>query len=151
MSRHRPSRFRLTFAGITAAVIFSTVTGCSDGISEADVAFVSAETPSQFESLRMYSAAPPSGNAHLPGRLHQGCMAIIRSQGRDVRETVILEDDPGASFDLDVARTFSGWHVTSDGLAPPSADSIAFRTQFTNCVSAVQDKYAAEPEKAPFE
>ncbi|MGA7781210.1 MAG: hypothetical protein WCA85_26375 [Paraburkholderia sp.] len=78
-------------------------------------------------------------------------MAIIRSQGRDVRETVILEDDPGASFDLDVARTFSGWHVTSDGLAPPSADSIAFRTQFTNCVSAVQDKYAAEPEKAPFE
>jgi hypothetical protein len=137
------------------AAISSLVTGCSDGIAEADAAFVAAGTPPQFESLRMYGAvpdniAPGSGNAHAPSRLHQGCQAIIRVDGRDVPETVILEDESGATFDLDVTRTSNGWNVTSDGLRPPSADPVGFRTRFTTCVNALRDKYAAEPEKAPF-
>ncbi|MFM0500811.1 hypothetical protein [Paraburkholderia caffeinilytica] len=77
-------------------------------------------------------------------------MAIIRAEGRHVRETVILEEEPGPAFDLDVARTSDGWNVTSDGLTPPSIDSVGFRTRFTHCVNAIRDKYAAEPEKAPF-
>ncbi|NPT61914.1 hypothetical protein [Paraburkholderia elongata] len=137
------------------AAISSLVTGCSSGISEADVAFVAAGTPAQFEALRMYGAAPDniapgSGNAHAPGGLRQGCQAIIRSESHDVRETVILEDEPGSSFDLDVTRTSNGLKVTSDGLTPPSVDPVGFRTRFTHCVNAIRDRYAAEPEKAPF-
>ncbi|MFM0206954.1 hypothetical protein PQQ96_06050 [Paraburkholderia sediminicola] len=137
------------------AAISSLITGCSDGIAEADVAFVTAGTPAQFESLRMYGAVPDniplgSSNAHAAGRLHQGCQAIISVDGRDVPVTVILENDQGASFDLDVTRTSDGWKVTSDGLRPPSTDPVGFRTRFTTCVNALRDKYAAEPEKAPF-
>jgi hypothetical protein len=155
MLRHQTPSLRRTFTGIVLAAISSLVTGCSDRISESDVAFVTVGTPSQFESLRMFGAAPESigqslGKAHAPGRLHQGCQAIIRAAGHDVRETVILEDEPGASFDLDVTRTSDGWNVTSDGLTPPSADPVGFRTRFTHCVNAIRDRYAAEPEKAPF-
>ncbi|WP_233808026.1 hypothetical protein [Paraburkholderia sp. HP33-1] len=155
MLRHDTSSLRHAFTGIMLVAISWLVTGCSDGISEADVAFVTAGTPPQFESLRMYGAAPDSiapgrGNAHTAGGLHQGCQAIIRSGGRVVRETVIFEDAPGISFDLDVTRTPNGWNVTSDGLTPPSTDPVGFRTRFTNCVNAIRDKYAAEPEKAPF-
>jgi hypothetical protein len=137
------------------AAISSLVTGCSDGISDTDVAFVTAGTPPQFETLRMYGAAPDSvgpngGKAHIAGGLRQGCQAIIRAGTREVRETVILEDEPGASFDLDATRTADGWTVTSDGLTPPSTDPVGFRTRFTHCVNAIRDKYAAEPEKAPF-
>lgn len=155
MPRYATSNLRRASAGIMLAAISSLVTGCSDGISETDVAFVTTGTPPQFESLRMYGAAsdnfaPGSGGTHAPGRLHQGCMAIIRAAGRDVRETVILEDEPGPSFDLDVTRTSDGWDVTSDGLTPPSTDPVGFRTRFTHCVNAIRDKYAAEPDKAPF-
>lgn len=155
MLRHDTSSLRHAFTGIMLAAISCLVTGCSDGISEADVAFVTARTPPQFESLRMYGAAPDSiapgsGNAHTSGRLHQGCQAIIRSRGRHVREVVIFEDEPGTPFDLDVTRTPNGWSVTSDGLTPPSADPVGFRTRFTSCVNAIRDKYAAEPEEAPF-
>jgi hypothetical protein len=60
---------------------------------------------------------------------------------------VILESKSAESFDLDVVRTSSGWTVTSDGLAPPIVNSTGLRTQFTNCVSAIEDKVRAEPEK----
>lgn len=154
MPRHDTSNRRRAFVGIMLATISSLITGCSEGISEADVAFVTAGTPPQFESLRMYGAPPdniaPASSAHAPMQLHQGCQAIIQAGGREVRETVILEDEPGASFDLDVARASNGWNVTSDGLRPPSADPVGFRTRFTACVNALRDKYAAEPEKAPF-
>ncbi|WP_230559427.1 hypothetical protein [Paraburkholderia translucens] len=137
------------------AAICCLLTGCGDGISEADVAFVTAGTPPQFESLRMYGAAPDniapgSGNPHISGGLHQGCQAIIHTRGGEVRETVIFEDEQGTAFDLDVTRTPNGWNVTSEGLTPPSADPVGFRTRFTNCVNAIRDKYAAEPDKAPF-
>ncbi|CAE6733529.1 hypothetical protein R69658_01926 [Paraburkholderia aspalathi] len=155
MPRYATSSLRRASAGVMLAAISTLVTGCSDGISEADAAFVTTGTPPQFESMRMYGAAPDnpapgSGNTHAPGGLRQGCMAIIRAGGRDVRETVILENEPGPSFDLDVIRTSDGWSVTSDGLTPPSTDPVGFRTRFTHCVNAIRDKYAAEPEKAPF-
>jgi hypothetical protein len=155
MLRHHTSSLRHALAGILLAAISTLLTGCSDEIAEADVAFVTAATPPQFESLRMYGAAPESvgtgsRNTHAPGPLHQGCLAIIRAEGRDVRETVILEDESGTPFDLDVTRTSDGWNVTSNGLTPPSADPVAFRTRFTSCVNAIRDKYAADPEKAPF-
>lgn len=156
MPRHQTSRRRSTFAGIILAAISSLVTGCSDGISETDVAFVAAGTPPQFETMRMYGAAPDTiavngSKGHIAGGLRQGCQAIIRSGSREVRETVIFEDEPGAPFDLDATRTADGWNVTSDGLTPPSTDPVGFRTRFTRCVNAIRDKYAAEPEKAPFD
>jgi hypothetical protein len=83
-------------------------------------------------------------------RLLQGCEAILRLPGGEKREAVTLGSDTAASFDLDAVRTADGWSVTSDGLSPPSDNPVAFRTQFTNCVSAIQDKYRAEPDKAPF-
>ncbi|MFM0040996.1 hypothetical protein PQR05_09280 [Paraburkholderia sediminicola] len=155
MLRHHTSSLRHALAGILLAAISTLLTGCSDEIADADVAFVIAATPPQFESLRMYGAAPESvatgsRNTHAPGKLHQGCLAIISAEGREVRETVILEDEAGTPFDLDVTRTSDGWNVTSDGLTPPSADPVAFRTRFTSCVNAIRDKYAADPEKAPF-
>jgi hypothetical protein len=83
-------------------------------------------------------------------KLQQGCEAILRLPGGDKREAVILENSNDESFDLDAIRTADGWTVTSDGLSPPSNNPVAFRTQFTTCLSAIQDKYRAEPEKAPF-
>ncbi|CAE6739149.1 hypothetical protein [Paraburkholderia haematera] len=156
MLRHDISSLRRTLAGIMLAAISGLVAGCSHGMSDAEIAFVTAGTPAQFEALRMYGAAPDnvapgSGNAHVTGGLRQGCQAIIRAGGRDERVTVILEDERGTSFDLDVNRTSDGLKVTSDGLTPPSTDPVAFRTRFTHCVNAIRDKYAAEPEKAPFE
>lgn len=155
MLRHDTSSLRYTCAGIMLAAISSLISGCSDGISETDVAFVTAGTPPQFITMRMYGAAPDnvapnSGKAHISGGLRQGCQAIIRAGSREVRETVILEDEPGASFDLDAIRTEDGWKVTTEGLTPPSTDPVGFRTRFTHCVNAIRDKYAAEPEKAPF-
>lgn len=156
MPRHHTLSFRHALAGIMLAAIFTLLTGCSDEIAEDDVAFVTAATPPQFESLRMYGAAPESiatgsrSTQHSPGKLHQGCLAIILDRGHEVRESVILEDESGIPFDLDVTRTSDGWNVTSDGLTPPSADPVAFRTRFTTCVNAIRDKYAADPDKAPF-
>jgi hypothetical protein len=83
-------------------------------------------------------------------RLQQGCEAILRLPGGEKREAVILDSGTEASFDLDAIRTDDGWNVTSDGLSPPSDNPVAFRTQLTNCVSAIEDKYRAEPDKAPF-
>jgi hypothetical protein len=60
---------------------------------------------------------------------------------------VILDNESVEYFDLDVARTSSGWSVTTDGLAAPSDNSAGLRTQFTNCVTAINDKFRAEPEK----
>lgn len=155
MLRHETSSFRRAFAGIMLAAISSLISGCSDGISDGDAAFVTAGMPSQFQSLRMYGSAPEntvvgSSNARGAGRLHQACQAIVRGGGRDVRETVILEDEQGTNFDLEVTRTADGLSVTSDGLTPLSSDPVGFRTRFTRCVNAIRDKYAAEPEKAPF-
>ncbi|PQV44377.1 hypothetical protein [Paraburkholderia sp. BL21I4N1] len=146
---------RHALACFTLAAMAGGLTACSDGMSDTDIAFVTAGTPAPFQSIRMYGAVPENmapglGNTHATGRLRQACQAIIRAEGRDVRETVILEDEPGESFDLDATRTADGWTVTSDGLRPPSVDPVGFRTRFTTCVNAIRDKYAAEPEKAPF-
>ncbi|RDJ97552.1 hypothetical protein [Paraburkholderia lacunae] len=137
---------------IVLVALIGALAGCSNGVSDADVNFVAAAMPSQFESFRMYNIASDSGgpvgaHAHRPGRLQQGCEAIIRSASGHLRETVILESGSAQSFDLDAVRTSSGWTVTSDGLAPPSDNSGVFRTRFMNCVSAIEDKFRAEPEK----
>jgi hypothetical protein len=152
-SRALPERI---FVRFKVAVLLGVLTGCSDGISQSDVQFVVAGMPAQFQSLRMYHTVPddaaPLGSsaAHAAVRLLQGCEAILRLPGGEKREAVTLGSDTAASFDLDAVRTADGWSVTSDGLSPPSDNPVAFRTQFTNCVSAIQDKYRAEPDKAPF-
>jgi hypothetical protein len=143
----------LTCLSLTFCV--SLVTACSDNISQADVDFVSAGMPAQFQSLRMYGAPldPDPGSSRLTmkqGRLHQACAAMLQTAHNPEREVVILENDSGKTFDLDATHTPEGWRVTSDGLNSPSADTVGFRTQFTNCISAIQEKYRAEPEKAPF-
>jgi hypothetical protein len=144
------------FARLKLAVLIAVLAGCSDGISPADVQFVIAAMPSQFESLRMYHTAPdnvaPFGSSapHAPVQLQQGCEAMLRVAGGEKREVVILDSGTAASFDLDAISTAYGWNVTSDGLSPPSDNPVEFRTQFTNCVSAIEDKYRAEPDKAPF-
>ncbi|WP_090688782.1 hypothetical protein [Paraburkholderia phenazinium] len=129
--------------------------GCSDSVSDSDVQFVIGAMPSQFQSFRMYltapeNAAPLGSSVHGAVQLQQGCEAMILAPGGQKRETVILESRSAASFDLDVIRTADGWNVTSDGLAPPGNNPVAFRTQLTSCVSAIEDKYRSEPEKAPF-
>ncbi|MFM0389931.1 hypothetical protein [Paraburkholderia dipogonis] len=137
---------------IILAALVGALPGCSNGVSDSDVKFVAAGMPAQFESLRMYSAAPDSGGPvsgynRRPARLQQGCLAIIRSAGGHFRESVILESESAESFDLNVVRTSSGWTVTSDGLAPPIDNSTGLRIQFTNCVNALEDKFRVEPEK----
>ena len=137
---------------IILAALVGGLPGCSNGISDSDAQFVAAGMPPQFESFRMYSAAPDSGGpvggyAHRPVRLQQGCQAIILSTGGRFRESVILESESAESFDLNVVRTASGWTVTSDGLAPPSDNSAGLRTQFMKCVNAIEDKFRAAPEK----
>ncbi|SIO32071.1 hypothetical protein SAMN05444165_2217 [Paraburkholderia phenazinium] len=159
MKRLRPYPYpspRRMLAGLKLVVLSGALAGCSDGISPSDVQFVVSAMPSQFESLRMYHTTPdnaaPFGSAapHGPVRLQQGCEAILRLPGGEKREAVILDSGTEASFDLDAIRTDDGWNVTSDGLSPPSDNPVAFRTQLTNCVSAIEDKYRAEPDKAPF-
>ncbi|WP_144155474.1 hypothetical protein [Paraburkholderia sp. BCC1885] len=141
---------------LTLVALIGVLAGCSDGISQSDVQFVTSAMPPQFTSFRMYHTAPdnaaPFGNSgsHGPVRLQQGCEAILHLPGGDKRESVILDSGADDSFDLDAIRTADGWNVSSDGLSPPADNPVAFRTQFTNCVSAIQDKYQAEPDKAPF-
>ncbi|MGF6725450.1 hypothetical protein P3T43_004828 [Paraburkholderia sp. GAS41] len=143
-------------ARLKLVVLLGTLAGCSDGISQSDVQFVVAALPSQFVSLRMYHTAPDNAPAfgssapRVPMRLQQGCEAILHLPGGDRREAVILDTGNDASFDLDAIRTADGWNVTSDGLAPPGDNPVAFRTRFTSCLSAIEDKYRAEPNKAPF-
>lgn len=139
---------------IALGAFVALVAGCGDNISQSDVDFVATAIPTQFESFRMYSAAVEVSHTAGEGAqprsgLHQGCEAIIHHAQGHVRESVVL-DESGGAFDLDVMRSGDGWVVTSDGLSPPSGNTVAFRTQFTNCVSAIEDKYRAEPERAPF-
>lgn len=155
--RRRPGlvALRQTFTGIALVALIGALSACSDGISKSDVQFVIGAMPSQFQSLRMYhtapeNAAPFGSSAHASMRLQQGCEAVLLVPGGQKREAVILDSDTAASFDLDAIRTADGWSVTSDGLAPPGDNPVEFRTQFTNCVSAIEDKYRSEPEKAPF-
>jgi hypothetical protein len=144
------------FARLKLVVLIGVLAGCSDGVSQADVQFVIAAMPSQFESLRMYHTAPdnvaPFGSSapHAPVQLQQGCEAMLRVPGGEKREAVILDSGTAASFDLDAIRTADGWNVTSDGLSPPSDDPVTFRARFTNCMSAIEDKYRAEPDKGSF-
>jgi hypothetical protein len=141
---------------LTLLLLSGALAACSDGISSSDVQFVVSAMPSQFQSLRMYHTAPddaaPLGSSapRGPMKLQQGCEAILHLPGGDKREAVILDSSTDDSFDLDAIRTADGWNVTSDGLSPASNNPVAFRTQFTNCLSAIQDKYRAEPDKAPF-
>ena len=96
------------------------------------------------------SGAPHGGSGHPSAGLLQGCEATLHTASGHTREAVILENGSTVSFDLEAVRTSNGWTVTSDGLAPPANNPVAFRTQFTNCVSAIEDKFRAEPDKAPF-
>lgn len=94
MPRHPLSSHRRVLVSILLAASGGALSGCSDSISDADVAFVTANMPAQFQTLRMYGAVPDNvafgtSGAHATGRLRQACQAMIRAQGRDVRETVI--------------------------------------------------------------
>jgi hypothetical protein len=138
--------------GVAAAAMMCTIAGCGRGITEIDEQYVAASLPPQFESLRMYSAAPVrfgavDPNAQSGGHWRQGCRATIRDSAGPVDETVILDDNAGPSFDLDVTRTSSGWSVKSDGSEALKRDPNAFRAQFISCVGAIEDKYRSEPEK----
>lgn len=144
--------FRGICTRIALAALVGNLAGCSSGVSDSDVKFIAAAMPPQFDSLRMYSAVPDSSgrsntDAQASAGLRQGCVAIIRSGNGHTRETVILDSKSAGLFDLEVTRTSSGWSVTSDGLAPPSDNSAGLRIQFTNCVSAIEDKFRAEPDK----
>jgi disulfide bond formation protein DsbB len=151
--------FARIFAGIFARIalvaLIGTLAGCSDSMSETDVQFVIGAMPPQFQSMRMYltapeNAAPFGSSAHAAVKLQQGCEAVLTVPGGQKREAVILESQSAATFDLDAVRTADGWNVTSDGLAPPGDHPVEFRTQFTSCVSAIEDKYRSEPDPAPF-
>ncbi|MGA3252308.1 MAG: hypothetical protein ABSD12_29830 [Paraburkholderia sp.] len=156
MNGRNPNLPERIFVRLKLAVLIGALAGCSDNISPSDVQFVVAAMPSQFKSLRMYHTAPdnvaPFGSSgpHAPVQLQQGCEAMLRVPAGDKREAVILDSSTAASFDLEAVRTADGWNVTSDGLSPPSDNPVEFRTQFTNCVSAIEEKYRAEPDKAPF-
>lgn len=150
MLRHQITDTILVCA--TATAIIGVLEGCSDQISSADVTFVAAMMPAGFESLRMYGEPPErvisvGGYVHPSGGLRQGCEAIIRSSSGPVHEAVILESASAKSFDLDAVRKPTGWDVTSDNFAPTSANTVEFRSQFTSCVSALEDKYQSDPEK----
>lgn len=155
--RRRPGfvAMRQIFARITLVALIGSLAGCSDSMSETDVQFVIGAMPPQFQSMRMYltapeNAAPFGSSAHAAVKLQQGCEAVLTVPGGQKREAVILESQSAATFDLDAVRTADGWNVTSDGLAPPGDHPVEFRTQFTNCVSAIEDKYRSEPDPAPF-
>ncbi|MEM5313301.1 hypothetical protein [Paraburkholderia sp. JHI869] len=139
-------------ARMTLVVFVGILAGCSNGISDSDIQFVTAAMPPQIDAFRMYGAVPQrdgsSGTyAHGSAGLQQGCEAIIHSPGGNVHESVVLDSASAAYVELDVSRTPGGWSVTTDGLTAPSDNSVGLRTQFTNCLSAIQDKYRAEPEK----
>jgi hypothetical protein len=156
MNGRNPNLPERIFVRLKLAVLIGALAGCSDNISPSDVQFVVAAMPSQFKSLRMYHTATDnvapfgSSGSHAPVQLQQGCEAMLRVPAGDKREAVILDSSTAASFDLEAVRTADGWNVTSDGLSPPSDNPVEFRTQFTNCVSAIEEKYRAEPDKAPF-
>lgn len=142
---------RNIFPRAMLAALVGSLAGCTNGISESDSKFVAAGMPPQFESLRMYAAPPVSGpvgsGARTDARPQQGCDAIIRSGSETVHESVTLDSVSTESFELDIVRTSSGWSVSADGLAAPGDNPVGLRTQFTNCISAIEERYTAEPEK----
>lgn len=144
---------RLAFRGncgrVTVVAFVGVLAACGNSVSDSDIQFIAAGMQPQFEALRMYGAVPHrDGSIGTSSHgLQQGCEAIIRSPGGAFRESVILDSESAEYFEIEVSRTPDGWSVTTDGLAAPSSNSVGLRTQFTNCVAAIKDKYRAEPDK----
>ena len=144
---------RLAFLGnggrVTVAAFVGILAACGNSVSDSDIQFITAGMPPQFEALRMYGAVPHrDGSIGTSSHgLQQGCEATIREPGGPFRESVILDSQSAEYFELEVSRTPDGWSVTTDGLAAPSGNSVGLRTQFTNCLAAIKDKYRAEPDK----
>jgi hypothetical protein len=139
-------------AGVLAAFV-TLLTGCWNNVSQADEEFVAATMPAQFESFGMYNegwtpSSQGSGGASSIAR--QGCWAIIHAGHRETREAVVLENVTGRPFNIDAKRTASGWTVTSQDIASETGGSTGFREFVTSCVNAIQDKFRANPESAPF-
>ena len=134
---------------VTLAACVGILAACGNSVSDSDVQFITAGMPPQFEALRMYGAVPHrDGSIGTSAHgLQQGCEAIIRAPGGAFRESVILDSASSEYFELEISRTPDGWSVTTDGLAAPSGNSVGLRTQFTNCLAAIKDKYRAEPDK----
>jgi len=124
------------FAAVLASIA-CLISGC-DGVSRSDKRFVAATMPPAFDTFRMYSQGDPSS-------ARQACMATIRTPFGDTREAVVLERGSGITFDIAATRDGLEWDVSSDGLAPTDIDSPVFRYLLVDCVSALQDKYRAEP------
>jgi hypothetical protein len=124
------------FVAALTSVVF-LLSGCG-GVSSSDKRFIAASMPTAFSVFRMYS-----GNGAAAGR--QACLALIRTPFGDAQESVVLERGSGMTFDLSATRDGSDWDVTSDGAAPTADNSAVFRYLLVDCVSALQDKYRAEP------
>jgi hypothetical protein len=139
-------------SGLQVVVCIGLLAGCSADISEADKRYVVASMPVQFESFRMYEVASELGDLEGASPVHfrQGCYADIRDGGIVARERVVIQSESDQVFDLDVNRTPEGWAVTSDYEKPISPDSSTFRARFMKCLSGIQSKYQAQPEKVLF-
>ncbi|PXW18419.1 hypothetical protein C7408_12119 [Paraburkholderia caballeronis] len=94
--------------------------------------------PDTFLSFRMYDSGGQSGR-------RQACTATIRTPQGDVNEVVVLERGSGMVFDVAATRDGSDWTITSEGTAPTDENSPVFRYLLVDCVSALEDKYRAEP------
>ena len=127
------------FATALASVV-CMLSGCNR-VSSSDKRFVAATMPPAFEDFRMYSG---DGAAH--GR--QACLAMIRTPFGDAQESVVLQRGSGITFDVAATRDGGDWDISSDGAAPTSGTSAVFRFLVVDCVSALEDKYRAEPDDA---
>ena len=141
-----------TVLGLQVVICIGLLAGCTADISEEDERYVAASMPMQFESFRMYEMAPETNGFTSASRVHfrQGCYADIRDGGIVARERVVIQSESDQVFDLDVNRTPEGWAVTSDYEKPISPDSSTFRARFMKCLSGIQSKYQAQPEKVLF-
>jgi hypothetical protein len=137
MSNDMKSGFGLAAA---LASVVCLLSGC-DGVSGPDKRFIAATMPPSFEAFRMYD-----GGGASAGR--QACLATIRTPYGDAQESVVLERGSGITFDVSAARDGSSWEIRSDGSAPTEGNAAIFHALLVDCVSALQDKYFAEPPGA---
>lgn len=126
------------FGVATALASVICLLGGCDRISSSDERFIAATLPAAFDAFRMYS-----GEGDSAGR--QACLATIRTPFGDAQESVVLERGSGMTFDVSAARDGLDWQISTDGAAPTARDSSMFRFLLVDCVSALQDKFQAEP------
>lgn len=129
--------------GLVAALVsvVCMLSGC-DGVSSSDRQFITASMPSAFSAFRMYGEEGAAA-----GR--QACIATIHTPYGDAQESILLERGSGKTFDISATRDGLDWDVSSDGTAPTAEDSSMFRYLLVDCVSALQDKYQADPGEVP--